>query len=88
MGSGPKTGAGKAVAKMNALTHGMRSPAPVIPGEDAGEWERHHAGTVDALAPVGAVETALADRVALLLWRMGRVARYETAMVGASVADA
>ncbi len=88
MGSGPKTSEGKAVAKMNALAHGMRSPAPVIPGEDAGEWERHHAGIVDALAPAVAVESALADRVALLLWRMGRVGRYETAMVGASVADA
>lgn len=85
---GPKTSEGKAVAKMNALAHGMRSPAPVIPGEDAGEWERHYAGIVEALAPAGAVESALADRVALLLWRMERVARYETAMVGASVVDA
>lgn len=88
MGSGPKTSEGKAVAKMNALTHGMRSPAPVIPGEDAGEWEGHHAGIVAALAPIGAVETALADRVALLIWRLARVGRYETAMVGGSVADA
>jgi len=88
MSGGPKTSEGKAVAKMNALTHGLRSPAPVIPGEDAGEWGRHYAGIVDTLAPAGAVESALTDRVALLLWRMGRVARYETAMVGASVADA
>ncbi len=88
MSGGPRTSAGKAVAKMNALSHGMRSPAPVIPGEDAGEWERHHAGITDALAPAGAVEAALADRVALLLWRLGRVGRYETATVGASVADA
>jgi len=87
MASGPKTRQGKAVAKMNALTHGLRSSAPVIPGEDAREWERHKSGVTDAFFPIGTVEGALAERVALLLWRLARVARYETAMLAGSIAD-
>lgn len=35
------------------------------------------AGTLAGLAPVGRLETVLAERFALLLWRMNRVARFE-----------
>lgn len=77
MSGGPKTDQGKAITKMNATAHGMRALVPVIPGEDASVWEGHRGEVVDALAPVGAVEESLAERIALLLWRLGRVARYE-----------
>jgi len=87
MSGGPKTVAGKAVAKLNATTHGMRAAMPVIPGEDVEAWEGHRAAIMDALVPVGAMEDALAERIALLMWRLGRVARYETAMLAGSVAD-
>jgi len=87
MSGGPKTSEGKAVAKLNATTHGMRAAMPVIPGEDVVVWEGHRAAITDALVPVGAMEDALAERIALLMWRLGRVARYETAMLAGSVAD-
>jgi hypothetical protein len=35
-----------------------------------------------ALGAQGALETALADRVALSLWRLGRIARYDAAVDG------
>ena len=39
---GPKTETGKEVARWNATRHGIRSPAPVIPGlEKAEDWEDH-----------------------------------------------
>ena len=67
---------------MNALRHGLRGAQPVIPEvEHAADWDAHRAGVLDALAPVGALEQALAARVALQLWRLDRVARYETAMI-------
>jgi len=50
---------------------------PVIPGEDPNVWEAHRAGVVDSLAPVGLLEVNLAERAALLLWRLRRLARYE-----------
>lgn len=87
MGGGPKTAGGKAVAKLNATTHGMRAEMPVIPGEDVAVWEGHRAAIVDALVPVGSMEDALAERIALLMWRLGRVSRYETAMLAGSIAD-
>ncbi len=77
MSGGPKTDQGKAITRMNATAHGLRALVPVIPGEEASVWEGHRGEVVGALAPVGAMETALAERIALLLWRLGRVARYE-----------
>lgn len=81
MGGGPRSTAGKAVARMNRVGHGMRSVMPVIPTEDADEWEAHRAGIETALAPANALEAELMERVALLLWRLRRVVRFETAVI-------
>src|SRR5918998_1514436 len=76
--TGPKSETGKAIAKLNAVKHGGLSPLPVLPELEApGEWEAHLDGTLASLAPVGHLETVLAERVALILWRMNRVARFE-----------
>src|SRR5918993_2541143 len=76
---GPVTQEGKEVVKWNATRHGIRSPAPVVPGvEKAEEWEDHRDGVLDSLSPVKHLEFVLAERVALLSWRLHRVIRYET----------
>src|SRR5436190_857486 len=85
---GPVTEAGKAVARFNGVVHGLRAVIPVLPTESQDEWEQHRACVADELAPIGAVEMELAERVALLLWRLRRVARYEVAVAGASQEDA
>jgi hypothetical protein len=65
--------------RWNATRHGIRSPAPVVPGiESTEDWERHLAGTLESLSPEGHLETVLAERVALLSWRLHRVTRFET----------
>ncbi len=77
--SGPTTEEGKEVSRWNATRHGMRSPAPVVPGiETEEDWERHLVGTLESLSPDGHLETVLAERVALLSWRLHRTTRYET----------
>ena len=78
---GPKTAAGKARVGFNALTHGIASARLVVPGESPTEWEMSRQGIVDALGPAGPVELALAERVAITLWRLRRVAAYETAAI-------
>lgn len=88
LSTGPRTDEGKAVARMNATTHGLRSTVAVVPGEEPEEWEAHRAGVVAALAPFGAVESELAERVALLFWRLRRVATYETAVIAAGMDQA
>src|SRR5918995_4379197 len=76
---GPKTDEGKEVARWNATRHGIRSPAPVVPGvEKPEEWEEYRDGILEDLAPLGSLELALAERVATLAWRLHRVTRYET----------
>jgi hypothetical protein len=87
--TGPRTLAGKARAGQNALRHGLGSALPVLPGERAEDWEAHRDGVLASLLPVGALEESLANRVALCLWRLGRVAAYETAVtaVGLELAE-
>ncbi|QYJ15176.1 hypothetical protein Rxycam_00991 [Rubrobacter xylanophilus DSM 9941] len=79
------TQAGKEVARWNATRHGIRSPAPVVPGmEKMEDWEEHLEGILEDLAPTGHLETVLAERVALLSWRLHRVTRYETETIALS----
>src|SRR5215204_5993773 len=76
---GPATQEGKEVVKWNATQHGIRSPAPVVPGvEKAEDWEDHRDGVLESLQPEGHLELVLAERAALLSWRLRRVIRYET----------
>lgn len=86
--TGPKSATGKALAKYNAVRHGALTAAPLVPGEDAAAWESHRAGVAASLGPAGALEAALADRVALALWRLARLARAEALTAAADIADA
>jgi hypothetical protein len=82
---GPKTAQGKAVVRWNATRHGISSPKPVVPGlENTEDWESHLEGIVENLSPVGHLEITLAERVALLSWRLHRVTRFETGAIANS----
>ncbi|WP_219975481.1 hypothetical protein [Rubrobacter xylanophilus] len=48
------------------------------------DWEEHLEGILEDLAPTGHLETVLAERVALLSWRLHRVTRYETETIALS----
>jgi hypothetical protein len=75
---GPKTPGGKAVSRLNATRHGIFSRLAVLPNmEQQLDWENHLSSTVNDLKPRGYLEQNLVERVALLLWRLGRVARHE-----------
>jgi hypothetical protein len=77
---GPKTPQSKARLRHNPTRFGIHSADPVIPGiENLDEWRVHREGVIASLAPVGALERKLAERVALLLWRLNRVTAYEQA---------
>ena len=75
---GPKTPEGKARSAQNALKHGMRAQKYlVLPEEDAAEFADLEAALVEELAPVGALQTVLARRVAVAAWRLARADRIE-----------
>ncbi len=46
--------------------------------EKVEDWEEHRTGILESLQPEGHLEEVLAERVALLAWRLHRVIRYET----------
>src|SRR6478735_7485427 len=76
--TGPTTDAGREISKLNAVKHGGLSPLPVLPEvETRDAWQTHLDGTIASLQPSGHLETVLAERIALILWRMNRVARFE-----------
>jgi hypothetical protein len=76
---GPKTPEGKARSAQNALKHGLRAQKHVVlPEEDVSEFAELEAALVAELAPVGALQTVLARRVAVAVWRLARADRIET----------
>ena len=76
--TGPKTETGKAASSANALSHGLTAADNVVlPEEDPDDFERLREGVIAELAPTGALQEVLAHRVAVLLWRLDRVARLE-----------
>lgn len=87
--TGPKTLEGKARTSMNALKHGLRASSLAVPIlEDPEDWEVHRSLVVRDSAPAGYLETILSERVAALLWRLGRVVRYESAVVSHAIKSA
>ncbi len=79
--TGPKTEAGKAVSRLNALKHGLLANEVVITRGDYKENEQAFAELLDALreqfTPVGMAEGLEVQTVALYYWRKMRAVRYE-----------
>jgi hypothetical protein len=75
---GPKTPEGKARSAQNALKHGLRAEKYVVlPEEDAAEFAGLEAALIEELAPVGVLQTVLAQRIAVAAWRLARADRIE-----------
>jgi hypothetical protein len=87
--TGPKTPAGKTTSSRNAVKHGILAITPILSGLESQEaWEGHREGIFKSLAPVGYIESLLAVRIAILWWRLCRIARYEAEVAEAAVAAA
>ncbi len=75
---GPKTPGGKARSAQNALKHGLRAQKHmVLPSENAAEFAELEAALMEELAPEGALQSALAQRVVAAVWRLSRAERLE-----------
>lgn len=79
--TGPRSSAGKARSRRNALKHGLTARQLLLPSESAADYEKLRASVFDRFEPVEKFEEELVDRVVNLLWRMRRVAVFETALV-------
>jgi hypothetical protein len=75
---GPKTPEGRARSAQNALKHGLRAQkCVVLPGERASAFEALEAALMEELAPEGALQSVLAQRVVAASWRLARAERIE-----------
>ena len=73
--TGPRTDAGKERSRMNALLHGMTASVPVLPDEDAEEFEARRQGWFDHFKPRNDYETFLVESTARLAWQIKRLER-------------
>jgi hypothetical protein len=78
--TGPRTAEGKAVVTQNALKHGLRAQAVVLPGEDGDEYARYRGQMTEQLQPADVQEIELAERIVGLSWRLRRAGRYHDAV--------
>ena len=87
--TGPKTPEGKAVAKLNALKHGILSREVVVRGwkvhESSREFDALRQRFLEQLAPIGPVEEMLVDRIVTAYWRLRRAVTAETGEITLNV---
>jgi hypothetical protein len=85
---GPKTPEGKARSAQNALKHGMRAQqCVVLPGERVAAFEAFEAALLEELAPEGALQAVLAQRVVAASWRLARAERLEAELFARNMLD-
>ncbi len=87
--TGPKTPAGRAASKMNALKHGILSKEVLVRGIHGRESRRELAALYqrfwDALQPAGPVEEMLVDQIVTTHWRLRRALTAESGEIALSV---
>ena len=65
---------------MNALRHGLLAEEVVLRSEDAAEFSQFRREMRASLKPVGPHESQLADRIAILAWRLQRCVKVEAVL--------
>lgn len=84
--TGPRTKRGRVVSSRNAFKHGIQAGGVVIHGiEKLSEWEGIRDGIVDSLQPSGVLENMLTERVALCLWKLRRLDRWQAIITRRSI---
>ena len=81
LSQGPVTPEGKAASSQNALRHGLRSTAVVLPSEDPAEFAQHQASYIETFRPVSQPERDLVETMAAARWRMKRLLTLEAELL-------
>ena len=79
--TGPKSANGKAIASNNRLCHGVLSKKLLLDNENPADYQALLDGLHAELKPVGTLELALVEKIAISLWRQQRLVRAETAVI-------
>lgn len=84
LSTGPVTETGKAVASRNSTRHGLLSTRLLLDDEDPAQFDALFGDLFHSLSPVGTIELALVERIAITLWRQRRLVQAETAHLAIS----
>jgi len=89
--TGPRTPAGKALVKFNALRHGLLAKSVILPIRSRSEKRSHFdallAQLIDELKPVGILEDMLVEKIAVSYWRLRRALRAEAGEICDNIRD-
>lgn len=77
--TGPKSPAGKAVVSQNATRHGFLSRRLFVGDEDPSEFQALVDDLATSLNPLGTLELALIEKIAVIMWRQRRLVCAESA---------
>jgi len=77
LSTGPRTEEGKKRSSMNALRHGITGQVTTMTDEDRAAHDQFSKALMQDLAPDGAMEIQLAQRVATDSWRLNRISAIE-----------
>ena len=77
LSTGAKTEEGRKRSRMNALRHGLTGQVTTMTDEDRTAHDAFSKALIKDLAPEGAMETQLAQRIATDSWRLNRISAIE-----------
>src|SRR5580658_5438784 len=77
LSTGAKSDHGRNRSRVNALRHGLTGQVTTLTDEDRAAHDQFSAALINDLAPDGAMETQLAQRVATDSWRLNRISAIE-----------
>ena len=76
--TGPRTAAGKAAVRFNALKAGIDAASVLIPGEESERFQAFAAEFAESCAPADPRERELVDQMIEAAWRLRRLRKAET----------
>jgi hypothetical protein len=80
LSTGPRSSAGKAISRMNAVKTGLTGCTVLLPSDDAAAYRQHIAAYETELQPVGLRERELVQSLADIQWRLQRIPGLEMAI--------
>ena len=83
--TGPKTAEGKAAVAKNATRHGLLAGQDVVIPENQADFDAFRDDMLAELAPVGVMESILAERMVSLTWRLKRAERMHNEVIDAKI---
>jgi hypothetical protein len=79
--TGPRTEQGKEAVSQNAVKHGLCANKNVIKSESQEEYNQFRDDMISDLAPAGAMESMLAERIVSLSWRLKRAEHFQNMVI-------